>query len=443
MSECQKCKKNKHVSAGPMEVAKLSSTPYTQGCSDCQQTLPGYEAITSLCNTGIYGDDFMMSFAWNKQYLCESGTYKTHDFPVEIIGFNPKDTLMPTPLACSPHHMWERKNKNLIVRDTTIEGPEDLMATEGGQIVYKKSSVIPSEAIGAGYPASSLSNLCEAIAKCFDGTIQPNSGCGNLLGVQKPQFEVGKCLTKDPETGVISLALEGAQTSGITTEITSECKILSILKYRNTTCIELNIDSGGLYATPIIDNSDPDNILECTAKGLVAKVCDKEGIISSYIKSEEDAPGVDFSFKGDTLAEGQCIVAVKQFPSLPQPPKAAPAGYCWHADIHVQTNGANTLALNSDSKISVTASIQFNGSTDTIVGNGYVAEDGGLVLGDSPTSLQDPKLNMSGVFNANDTGNTASVLYKICYQPGTDVSVQEFCFNNTFITGTYKLIKCL
>lgn len=124
--------------------------------------------INSVCNTNVWGDDFMMSFAWNDEANPETGLAISHLFPAELIGWCPKDTPERCH-PCDPNIRWERKNGHLIVRDVTIKGEKNVHFSDGGQIIMDLPSQVPSCALGPGYSAHDLCGLGDAIAPYFDG----------------------------------------------------------------------------------------------------------------------------------------------------------------------------------------------------------------------------------------------------------------------------------
>lgn len=168
MSNCSNCQ-DANVYSQNTEFNQKSQVKHARKPNNFATTSSCNSTINSLCNESVWGDEFMMSLAWNDEFFPELGASKSHLIPLELINFSPKDTLVKQIHPCNPNIIWERKGGYLYVRDTSIDGSPDLNYQEGGQIVMKLSSNIPANAIAEGYNANKLTGLVEAINNLLDG----------------------------------------------------------------------------------------------------------------------------------------------------------------------------------------------------------------------------------------------------------------------------------
>ena len=486
------CNCNKTNGNQPSSTTPRAKAPYNvTGCTTCKNKSKPSSLTDSLCNTHIYGDEYIMGFAWNKEVDCDSGLYKNHDFPVEILGWCPEDSISETTHPCNDDIKWERKGGYLIVRDRSIDGDEELMVDDGGQILYKRSSKIPAKALDAGYDARGLTGICDAIECCFDcKTIKRDPANGNKYTAYLPEMTVGDCFCyEELEDGTMHLdiKLEGTQTNSIKTSI-EDCLIKADINVVDSSCITLAVTAAGLQAKPVI-SSDEGNILECRDNGLYAAAEKIDEALFALAAHTHDVPeaaavdhthevadhthddieqfndcflpqpfavvyptepnleeGIDFIVQGSLISNGFCAEKPLNFADLPQPSCEAPEGYCWMADIEIQSDSFGLVPEGSKTNVTMTA--VFNGSTDTFAGTGTSASQSGYInelTGDGDDTVPDNndtlKLNVSGLFNANQTGNTAGINYSICVAAGDFVSYQVG-FNNIYITGRYFLTKC-
>lgn len=442
MSDCG-CNKTSYTALDENQVRRVTKPYSAKSCTKCKTKAS--KSGSNLLDTGLWGNEFIMNLAWNDEYDCTTNSNIEHGFPASIINWNPKDTG-ETCLASNPDLTWQMDSGYLIVRDTTIDGSSDDLLENNGQIVYKESSLIPGSAIGNGIDAHNLVGLCDAMEKCFDNVSIFRNECNDLFSVKMPEIELGECL--EYIDGKVTLSLEGAQTNTIETTVEG-CKVSSKLLYRSSSCINLEIDNNGLYAEPIFSKKEG-NAATCEADGIYVPTSDLEcvptNIISSFLPKQTGEPnGIDFTIYGATNGQGSCLVGSYTFPNIQNPPKAAPDGYCWVAEVEVQTNGSNAYPLVDGHVIDVTMTVLFNGTEETYVGTPTTprpAQASGTVTSNDPEQLSNPKLNASGMYNAKTTGNSASIKLEVCYPDGVDITTQDFCFANAWITGRYLLIKC-
>jgi len=352
--------------------------------------------VTSKCNKGVWGDDFLMSFLWGQDKNFETGCSVSHFIQPELIGWNPEDTLVRTICPCSPTHTWERKDGYLIVRDESIDGDDDELYECGGKIVMKLSSQIPSSAVGDGYPAHSLTELGSALGKYIDNeTIVLDPSNGNKISAvfnynlyadinsNKKVFEedlsVNKAYYND---GSLDNKIR-VRTDGNTIMGDGVSVPLTVMNED----VYLRTESHTFYLNDALDNS-------------------REIIFTSVEHNEEIALGTATA------------------------PYNAPENYKWIVEIKSHCS----ISSETIGKFSVSLSVNVNGENKTI----------NLISEEESKTIYNPSGEYNGTLNFTGTYDAPGGIIQFSNIIGVKSEESEkapFIVNNNVSTGEFKLIK--